>query len=129
MDDSGYWITGKGTSDVVKWFPYETKSDVRDNLGGYGTYTTPGWKGDTAVWTARSFTPTKDVKAVSKYTITKVGRSKYNGAYTFTDAKGTVVGGKDVCTKSYPKTANEQLEAAHLGGRCLALFADKAAPT
>lgn len=115
MDDTGYWMTGKGTAAAVKWFPYETKSDVRmtydsdaklwifldsDNLGGYGMYTTPGWNGGKAVWTARSFFPTKDMKAVSNYTMTKLSDSKYDGVYSFTNAKGTVVGGKDVCTKS-----------------------------
>lgn len=115
MDDTGYWMTGTGDSPAVKWFPYATKAQTRitydsdaklwiyeysDDLGGYGFFTTPGWKGDTAVWTARSFFPTKDQSATSNYTMKKVSNSKYTGSYSYTNGKGTVIGGQDSCTKT-----------------------------
>ncbi|MGA8535375.1 MAG: hypothetical protein WB615_14805 [Candidatus Tumulicola sp.] len=115
MDDTGYWMTSSGDNPPVKWFPYDTKSQSRitydsdaklwiyaysDNVGGYGLYTTPGWKGGTAVWTARSFFPTKETSAVSNYTMKKVSDAKYTGTYSYTNGKGTVVGGQDSCTKA-----------------------------
>jgi len=30
----------------------------------------------------------------------KISNTKYTGTYSFTNAKGTVVGGQDVCTKT-----------------------------
>jgi hypothetical protein len=114
MDDTGYWLTSSGDVPPVSWFPYDTKTQARitydsdaklwiyeysDDLGGYGLYTTPGWSAGTAVWTARSFFPTKDTAAVSNYTMKKVSDTKYTGTYSFTNAKGTVVGGTDSCTK------------------------------
>jgi hypothetical protein len=115
MDDTGYWMTMTGDNPAVKWFPYASKSESRitydsdvklwiyeysDSLGGYGLYTTPGWKGDTAAWTARSFFPSKEAQAQSNYTMKKISDTKYTGTYTYTNKKGTVVGGADTCTKS-----------------------------
>jgi hypothetical protein len=115
MDGTGYWMTASGDNAAVKWFPYETKSQSRitydsdaklwvyeysDNFGGYGLFTTPGWKAGTAVWTTRSFFPTKDTTAVSNYTMKKISDSKYTGTYTYTNGKGTLVGGQDNCTKA-----------------------------
>lgn len=115
IDSAGYWLEGSGDSPPVKWFPYDVKNQVRvsydsdaklwiymymDDLGGYGLYTTPGWKGDTAIWTARSFFPNKETTAVSNYTMRKFSDSKYTGTYTFTNGKGTVVGGQDDCAKT-----------------------------
>jgi len=115
MDDTGYWMTGTSDNPPVKWYPYETKGNVRvtydsdaklwvyeyyDDLGGYGLYTTPGFTGGTAVWTARSFFPTKEQSSTSNYTMKKTSDSSYTGTYSYTNGKGTVVGGKDVCTKS-----------------------------
>lgn len=115
MDDTGYWMTATVDSPPVKWFPYETKSQIRltydadaklwvyqysDDVGGYLLATTPGWNGNTAVWTSRSFFPTKDTNAVSTYTMKKVSDSEYTGAYSFTNGKGTVVGSHDSCTKT-----------------------------
>jgi hypothetical protein len=115
IDDTGYWMVATNDSPAVKWYPYDTKgqskitydSDAKlwiymasDDLGGYGLYTTPGWKGGTAIWTARSFFPTKQQSAVSNYTMKKVSDSKYTGTYTYTTGKGTVVGGQDSCMKA-----------------------------
>jgi hypothetical protein len=115
MDDTGYWMTATSDNPAVKWFPYDTKSQIRltydpdaklwvyqysDNLGGYLLATTPGWKENTAIWTSRSFIPTKDTTAVSTYTMKKSSDTAYTGTYSFTNAKGTVVGSHDTCTKT-----------------------------
>jgi|SRR5580700_10736903 hypothetical protein len=113
-DETGYWMTASSDNPAVKWFPYAVKGQSRitydadaklwiyqysDDLGGYALFTSPGWKGDTAIWTTRSFFPTKETAAVSNYTMKKVGESEYIGTYTITNGKGTVVGGQDTCMK------------------------------
>lgn len=115
LDDTGYWMTSNGDSPPVKWFPYDSKSMSRitydsdaklwvfmysDSLGDYGLSTSPGWKGSTAVWTARSFFPTQDVTAVSTFTIKKISDNQYVSTYSYTNKKGTVIGGKDNCKKA-----------------------------
>jgi hypothetical protein len=55
-----------------------------DDFGGYGFATSPGWNGDTMVWTDKS-SPDGSV-AVS--TIRKVSDSEYNVNITGTDGKG-----------------------------------------
>jgi hypothetical protein len=55
-----------------------------DDFGGYGLATSPGWNGDTMVWTDKS-APDGSV-AVS--TIRKMSDSEYSVDTTGTDAKG-----------------------------------------
>jgi hypothetical protein len=115
IDETGYWMTASGDNPPVKWFPYDTKSQSRitydsdaklwvynywDNLGGYGLFTTPGFTGGTAVWTSRSFFPTKQTTAVSNYTMKKISDTKYTGTYSITNGKGTMIGAQDICTKT-----------------------------
>ena len=114
MDNTHYWITATGAASAVKWFPYALKTQQRitydsdaklwvylywDDLGGYGLSTSPGWNSGALVWTSRSFFPTKDVTAVSKFIIKKVSDRKYTGTYSFTNAKATVIGGQVLCLK------------------------------
>jgi hypothetical protein len=115
-DDSGYWLTGSTDNPPVKWFPYEVKARERitydsaaklwvyvnwDDAGGYNLYTTPGFRGDTAVWTDRSFLPTRQISGISAYTMKKFGDNKYTGTYSLIGAKGSaIVVDVDTCSKS-----------------------------
>lgn len=58
-----------------------------DDFGGYGLATSPGWQGNTIVWTDKS-APDGSV-AIS--TINKVSDSEYNVESSGTDAKGKAV--------------------------------------
>lgn len=113
-EDNGYWIEANSDYPPVKWFPYDNKVQQRitydaaaklwiyeswRSLGGFDLYTSPGFTGDTAVWTNHSFLPTQYVRAISAYTLKKMGDSKYVGTFTLTTAKGTVIKGQDTCTR------------------------------
>ena len=109
----GFWL--KGATNYGKAAPYADEGesritydedanlwiyeDWREN-GGFNLYTTPGFAGDTAVWTNHSFLPTKNVRAISTYTMKKHGDAEYAGTFKETDADGTVVTFQDRCKKS-----------------------------
>lgn len=59
-------------------------STEMDDFGGYGFATSPGWQGDTIVWTDKS-APDGSVVVT---TISKVSDSEYNLRGTGTDGKG-----------------------------------------
>lgn len=115
LDHTGYWLTGKTDNPPVKWFPYDDKARERitydadaklwiyenwDDMGHYNLYTTPGFAGSTAVWTDHSFFPTRKVRAISTYTLKRIGDKKYVGTFALTNANGAVIAVQDVCTKS-----------------------------
>ena len=115
LDDQGYWLIGKSDYPPVKWFPYHDKVQQRitfdagakswiyenaHSMGGYNLYTSPGFTGDTAVWTDHSFLPTKKTRAISIYTLKKIGERKYVGSFAITSGTGTVIAVRDTCIKS-----------------------------
>jgi hypothetical protein len=58
-----------------------------DDFGGYGLSSSPGWTGNTMVWTDKSALD----GSVGVTTVTKVSDSEYNFTNTGTDAKGKAV--------------------------------------
>lgn len=58
-----------------------------DDFGGYGMATSPGWKGNTIVWTDRSAPD----GSVTVRTIAKVNERAYNVRLSGTDARGKAV--------------------------------------
>jgi hypothetical protein len=75
------------TSDTYYTYDPQMKKFVSVNLddfGGYGIASSPGWNGNTMVWTDRSALD----GSVGTVTITKVSDSEYNWAFKGTDGKG-----------------------------------------
>jgi hypothetical protein len=110
---NGRWMVGK--TDYGKPDKYDDEAQQRitydaeaalwiyqdwRQAGGFNLYTTPGFTGDTAVWTNHSFVKTKTEGAISNYTMKKFGERKYVGTFSLTERNGTVIGVRDTCTKS-----------------------------
>ena len=115
MDEKGYWLVGSTDYHPVKSFPYEQKGQERitfladaglwiyedwRDMGGYNLYTTPGFTGTTVIWKNHSFFPGKKERAISTYTLEKMGDAKYVGTFELTPVQGPVVKFQDTCTKA-----------------------------
>ena len=115
VEEQGYWLTGASVYPPVSWFPYKDTVQQRitfdasaklwiyenwHSMGGYNLYTSPGFIGNTAVWTDRSFLPTAKTRAISTYTLKRIGARKYLGSFALTNTNGSVIAVQDTCTKS-----------------------------
>jgi hypothetical protein len=74
------------------YFTYDPQAKMyvsteMDDFGGYGFATSPGWQGNSMVWTDKS----AQDGTVAITTITKVSDSEYNMRSTGTDGKGKPV--------------------------------------
>lgn len=101
VDPSGYWMVTKSTTAKTSWAPAAKATDwvtydadghrwVDVNVGDYGAYdttTSPGWQGNTMIWTDALFKPGADVMAVTPTTTTKVSDSKTTTHTTFQETK------------------------------------------
>lgn len=114
MDATGYWMITKTHQPALSWAP-ETDSvdqitydpiqhrwvDVyTDNNGNYDVTYSPGWKGNTMVWTDQLFQAAQGITAQSPVTVTKVSDTKTVSHFTFTETGGTVRTSDTTCTKS-----------------------------
>jgi hypothetical protein len=114
LDPTGYWMKQTANIKGTSWFPYPNiatdwftyDADAHrwvdletDTVGGYDLSYSPGWKGDTLVWTDIAFTPTTKIASVSTTTIAKAGAKKFTIESSFTTGKGRVVGVKGACTR------------------------------
>lgn len=110
----GRWITAKSVSLPISWFPYRTTEidqftydpDTKrwievgwDTLGGYTFSVSPGWKGDTMLWTDLTFVPTRDMVSETPVTITRVSASRYTWSNAFRTGAGRTVRVSTACTK------------------------------
>ena len=114
-DGSGYWLVTTSVLGKTSWIPNDIHSTDKitydndthrwvdvytDDTGGYDVTTSPGWTGNTMVWTDRLFTPTNDVSAQSPTTVTKVSDTKTTSHSTFKETKsGRTITFDVVCTK------------------------------
>jgi hypothetical protein len=116
MDPSGYWMLTKSTTKGMSWFPYPTKTtdwvtydsdgkrweDINvGDFGGYDANWSPGWNGNTMVWTDQVFKPGMDIIGVTPTTQTKVSNSKWTSHTTFKErSSGNWISVDTVCNKS-----------------------------
>jgi hypothetical protein len=114
MDSTGYWMITKTHTPATSWavgtdsvdlITYDPQQhrwvDVyTDNNGNYDVTYSPGWKGNTMVWTDQLFQPVLDITGQSPVTVTKVSDTKTVSRNTFTEKSGTVRTFDSTCTKS-----------------------------
>ena len=100
----------------MAWFPYATHgtdmvtydADTKrwvdvftGDFGGYGVQTSPGWSGNTIVWTDALFKPGMDVIAEKPIVTTKVSDTKTTSTSSFQEkSTGRWIGVNTVCTKN-----------------------------
>jgi hypothetical protein len=74
-----------------------------DDFGGYGFATSPGWQGNTMVWTDKS----SPDGTVGVTTFTRVSDAQYNVRFTGTDAKGKPLPASSATCKKSGTTASQ----------------------
>jgi hypothetical protein len=113
MDMTGYWMITKTHTAALSWAPEVDSVDqitydpiqhrwvdvYTDNGGNYDVSFSPGWKGNTMVWTDALFAPGPDIIAASPATLTKVSDTKTTTHSTFTEKSGNVRTLDVTCTK------------------------------
>lgn len=115
MDPTGYWMVTKSITLKTSWAAAATGTDwvtwdsgasrwVDMNVSEFGQYdttTSPGWTGNTMVWTDALFKPGNDVIAVTPMTTTKVSDIKITQHNTFQErSSGKWINVDTVCNKS-----------------------------
>jgi hypothetical protein len=115
LDATGRWLVEKSVNEPTSWLPYTSNEldmltydpsakrwvDVEtDTLGGYDVSASPGWKGDTMVWTDLTFVPNRDVTSATAVTLKKAGPAKFTYANTFTTKKGRTIALTGSCVKT-----------------------------
>jgi hypothetical protein len=111
----GYWMVTNSTVHTASWIPQEIKSEDRvtydpstsrwidinyDDGGGYNVSTSPGWSGNTIVWTDQVITKSNATAATNPTTMTKVSDTKTTSTSSFKEPSGRTVGVTTTCTKS-----------------------------
>jgi hypothetical protein len=114
MDPTGYWMVTKSLSHKVSWAPYDIHStdlvtydagshrwvDIyTDDQGGYNVATSPGWNGNSIVWTDAVITTQGNVASTTPTTITKVSDSKTTALNKFKEKSGREISVTTSCSK------------------------------
>ncbi len=114
MSPSGYWLVTTTTIHKNSWIPTSFTSTDRltydpstsrwvdvtlDDQGGYDLSSSPGWNGNTIVWTDVAYPKTNATAVNNPTTLTKVSNTKTTAVNTFKEPSGRVVTVKTTCTK------------------------------
>jgi predicted small secreted protein len=115
VSPDGYWIVTKSTIHKTSWIPNDFASEDRmtydastsrwvdiamDEQGGYDLSTSPGWSGDTIVWTDVAYPKTNATTQSYPTTITKISETETNAVNSFKEPGGRVVSVRTHCTKT-----------------------------
>ncbi|MBV8281269.1 MAG: hypothetical protein JO347_04295 [Candidatus Eremiobacteraeota bacterium] len=114
MDSTGYWMVQKTIQPKLSWASAVSSVDMitydkdqkrwvdvyTDDGGNYDVSFSPGWKGNTIVWTDAIFVPGPDIIATSPLTTVKVSDSKVTFSSSFTEKSGRKNTLTGYCTKS-----------------------------
>lgn len=116
MDPTGYWMITKSSSKGSSWFPWPSNSNdwvthdsdpkrwvdiMTGDFGAYDASSSPGWNGNTIVWTDNMFKPSSDVMAVTPITQTKLSNRKWTSHTTFQErSSGRWISVDTACNKS-----------------------------
>lgn len=113
IDPTGYWIVQKSVNHKTAWSPELGGTDMitydsaahrwvdiyTGDWAGYNVSTSPGWHGNTIVWTDAVISPTANVASTTPTTVTKVSNSKRTARNTFRESGGRVVTVDATCDK------------------------------
>jgi hypothetical protein len=111
----GYWMSTQTTTNTTSWIPralttvdrmtYDASTSrwidmASDDQGGYDVSTSPGWIGNTIVWTDVTYPKTNATATNNPTTLTKVSDTRTTSVSTFKEPSGRLVTVKSSCTKS-----------------------------
>lgn len=114
MSPDGYWLVNQTVSGPLSWAPVKTTTidkvtydpstnrwvDVAtDDQGGYDLSTSPGWKGNTIVWSDIAYPKTNATATNNPVTVTKVDANTTTSVSSFKEPGGRTVNVKTTCKK------------------------------
>lgn len=114
ISSDGHWLVTRTLVHKSSWIPASFVSEDRmtydpstsrwvdistDQTGGYNVSTSPGWKGNTIVWTDVLITKSNNTASTNPTTITKVSDAKTTSTNSFKEPSGRLVTVKTTCTK------------------------------
>jgi len=114
ISGDGYWILTRTTVHRASWIPRSFTSEDRmtydpstsrwidmtyDDQGGYDLSTSPGWTGNSIVWTDLAYPRTNATAMNNPTTMTKVSDTKTTSSTSFKEPSGRLVTVKTTCTK------------------------------
>lgn len=112
--NDGYWMATQTTTNTTSWIPqalttvdrmtYDSSTSrwvdlATDDQGGYDVSTSPGWSGNTIVWTDVTYPKTNATATNNPTTVTKVSDTKTTSVNTFKEPSGRLVTVKSICSK------------------------------
>ena len=115
VSPNGYWLLTRSVVHPTAWIPATIEGEDRmtydpststwidmesDDQGGYDVSTSPGWQGDTIVWTDRVYPKSNNTATDNPTTTTKVSATKMVSTNSFTEPSGRMVHVRTTCTKS-----------------------------
>lgn len=115
MGPGGYWMITRTTVHKASWIPASYTGEDRvtydpttsrwvdistDPFGGYDLSTSPGWRGNTIVWTDRAYPKSNNTATNNPTTMTKISNTKTVSTSSFTEPSGRLVTVKTTCTKA-----------------------------
>jgi len=113
--NDGYWMATQATTNTTSWIPqalttvdrmtYDPSTSrwvdlATDDHGGYDLSTSPGWSGNTIVWTDVTYPKTNATATNNPTTITKISDTKTTSVNSFKEPSGRLVTVKSTCTKA-----------------------------
>jgi hypothetical protein len=115
VSPDGYWIVTKSTIHKTSWIPSDFVSEDRmtydastsrwvditmDEQGGYDLSTSPGWNGNSIVWTDVTYPKTNATAENYPTTVTKTSERETSSVSSFKEPGGRIVSVKTHCTKA-----------------------------
>lgn len=115
MSPDGYWLITRTTVHKASWIPATFTTEDRmtydpstsrwidmsyDEQGGYDLSTSPGWNGNTIVWTDMAYPKTNATATNNPTTLTRDSSTHTTAVSTFTEPSGRVVNVRTTCTKA-----------------------------
>lgn len=115
ISPDGHWLVTKTTVHKASWIPasftgedhmtYDRSTSrwvdlATDQTGGYDLSTSPGWTGNTIVWTDQTYPKTNNTATNNPVRLTKVSNTKTTSSSSFREPSGRLVTVKTTCTKA-----------------------------
>ncbi|PZR60264.1 MAG: hypothetical protein DLM53_11355 [Candidatus Eremiobacter antarcticus] len=115
IDPTGYWMITKGVQHKTSWTRTDFKgvdmttydADARrwvdistGDEGSYNLSTSPGWRGNSIVWTDAVISPQGNVMSTTPTTLTKMSDTKMSSHSTFKEHSGRMVTVDSACHKT-----------------------------
>jgi hypothetical protein len=115
LSTDGYWMVTRSTTQKTSWIARTLTTEDKmtydpstsrwvdvstDDSGGYDVSSSPGWNGDSIVWTDLAYPQSNATAVNNPTTLTKVSDTETTSVSSFKEPSGRLVTVKSSCTKA-----------------------------